>query len=107
MRIAPLYITPTLGLSNAGRDTNVFNDSKNPQSDFTVTITPATDLWLRLGPSWLQSNIREDIVWFQKFSGERSANNSYSVKWAVPLNRLSITPLRTFVNTRDLPVLAL
>ena len=37
--------------------------------------------------------IKEDIVWFQKFASERSANNAYAVKWVVPLNRLSITPV--------------
>ena len=77
MRIGPLFVNPTLALSNAGRDTNVFNDAKNPKEDVTITITPATDLWLRVGPSWVQGNIREDIVWFQKFASERSANNSY------------------------------
>jgi hypothetical protein len=103
MHIGPLYVNPTLALTNAGRDTNVFNDATNPQSDFTVTITPATDLWLRVGPSWVQSNIREDIVWFNRFAGERSANNSYQVKWIVPLNRLTITPIWTYTNTRERP----
>ena len=68
-----------------------------------MTITPATDLWLRLGPSWLQSNIREDIVWFNRFASERSANNAYQVKWIVPLNRLTITPIWLYTNTRDRP----
>ena len=103
MRIGPLFINPTLNLSNAGRDTNVFNDSKNPQEDVTVTISPATDLWLRFGPTWLQGNIKEDIVWFQKFASERSANNSYSVKWVVPLNRLTATPSWAYTNTRERP----
>lgn len=103
MRIGPLFINPTLNLSNAGRDTNVFNDSKNPQEDFTVTISPGTDLWLRFGPSWLQGSIKEDLVWFQKFSSERSANNTYLVKWVVPLNRLLVTPSWTYANTRERP----
>jgi hypothetical protein len=103
MRLGPLFINPTLNLNNAGRDTNVFNDSKNPQEDFTVTISPGTDLWLRFGPTWLQGNIKEDIVWFQKFASERSANNAYFVKWVVPLNRLSITPSFGYANTRERP----
>jgi len=103
MRLGPLFINPTFNLSNAGRDTNVFNDSKNPQEDFTVTISPGTDLWLRFGPTWIQGNIKEDIVWFQKFASERSANNGYGVKWVVPLNRLSVTPSMGYVNTRERP----
>src|SRR3954469_14843130 len=101
MRIGPLYVNPTMSLSNAGRDTNVFNDAKNPQQDFTVTISPGTDLWLRVGPSWLQGTIKEDIVWFQKFASERSANNSYALKWLVPLNRITLAPAWSYVNTRE------
>src|SRR6185312_11489268 len=67
MRLGPLYVNPRIALTNAGTDTNVFNESVNPKSDFTVTVTPGTDLWLRVGPTWLQSNINEDLVWFQKY----------------------------------------
>ncbi len=103
VRIGPLFLNPTLNLSNAGRDTNVFNAPTNPQEDFTVTITPAADIWLRFGPTWLQSNVHEDLVWFQKFANERSANNSYSAKWTVPLNRVTATPQWAYTNTRERP----
>ncbi len=101
MRIGPLYINPSLSLGNAGTDTNVFNDATNPKSDFTMTLTPATDLWLRLGPSWVQSTISEDLVWYQQYASERSANNTYTVKWIVPLARLTVTPTWTHVNSRE------
>jgi len=103
MRIGPLFVNPTLALSNAGVDTNVFNEATNPKSDYTITVTPATDLWLRFGPTWFQGNIKEDIVWFNKYASERSANNSYSLKWRVPLNRLTVTPTWTYANTRERP----
>ena len=103
MRVGPLFINPTLALTNAGTDTNVFNESVNPKSDLTVTVTPGTDLWLRMGPTWLQSNIAEDLVWFQKYASERSANNRYAIKWLVPLNRLTVTPSLAYVDTRERP----
>jgi len=103
MRIGPLFVNPTMALSNAGVDTNVFNEVTNPKSDYTITITPATDLWLRFGPTWFQGNIKEDIVWFNKYASERSSNNSYSLKWRVPLNRLTLTPTWTYANTRERP----
>ena len=103
MRLGPLSVNPTLALSNAGVDTNVFNTTVNPQSDFTMTVSPATDLWLRFGPTWFQANIREDMVWFNKFAGERSANNSYSLRWLVPLSRFTLTPTWSYVNTRQRP----
>jgi len=103
MRIGPLYVNPTIALSNAGQDTNVFDEAPNPKTDFTVTISPGTDLWLRFGPTWFQSNIKEDLVWFNKYASERSANNSYNVKWTVPLSRLTLTPTWSYVNTRERP----
>jgi hypothetical protein len=105
MRIGPIYINPTLALSNAGVDDNVFNDvgTAAPKRDYTVTVTPKTDIWLRLGPSWLTTNIREDIVYFQKNVDERSANTSYTMSWMIPLNRLTITPTGAYTNTRERP----
>ena len=49
VRIGPLFVKPTMALTNLGVDTNVFNDadSENPQSDFTFTFTPQADLYLR------------------------------------------------------------
>ena len=103
MRIGPLFINPTIALSNAGTDTNVFNEATNPKSDFTVTITPATDIWLRFGPTWFQSSIKEDIVWFQKYASERSANNGYNLSWLIPLSRFTFVPKWTYLNTRERP----
>src|SRR5471032_2680760 len=57
MRIGPIYINPTMSLSDAGVDDNVFNDpnSATPTRDVTITVTPKTDVWVRFGPSWLQA----------------------------------------------------
>jgi Putative beta-barrel porin 2 len=103
MRLGPVFLNPSLALSNAGRDTNVFNEATNAKEDFTVTVTPATDLWLRVGPSWLQTTIREDLVWYQTFASERSANTSYIAKWLVPLNRITFTPAWSYLHTRERP----
>ena len=53
------------------------------QKDFTVTVTPATDLWLRFGRTWINGNIKEDIVYYQKYASERSANSTYKVSWVI------------------------
>lgn len=105
MRIGPLFLNPTLALTNAGLDTNVFNedDSAPPKKDFTMTVTPAVDLWLRFGRSWIDGNIKEDLVYYQKYASERSANNSSSVKWVIPLNRLIVTPGAGYLLTRERP----
>jgi hypothetical protein len=91
VRIGPLSMNPTISLTNLGVDRNVFNEpeDQNPKKDFTATITPATDLWLHAGRTWITGTIREDIVWFQKYASERAVNNAYTVGWRVPLNRVN------------------
>ena len=69
MHLGPLFVNPTIALTNAGVDTNVFNEATqdSPKEDFTLTLAPATDAWLRMGRSWLNATVREDIVYYQKY----------------------------------------
>jgi hypothetical protein len=105
VKLGPVYLNPTLALTNAGVDTNVFNvaDDQGPQKDFTVTIEPKTVLWMRAGRTWVNGNITEDIVWFKKFASERSANNKYEVNWLIPLTRVAFEVGANKVSTRDRP----
>src|SRR5437667_5878310 len=105
VRLGPLSLNPTFGLTNAGIDTNVFyeRDQLAPKRDFTMTVTPATDLWLRLGRTWLTGNIKEDLVYYNKYASERSANSHFIVGWLVPLNRLTVKVGTDYLSTRDRP----
>ncbi|HZR26331.1 MAG TPA: outer membrane beta-barrel protein, partial [Vicinamibacterales bacterium] len=98
-------MNPRLEISNVGTDSNVFNEptDQSPKSDFTATISPTTDLWLRLGRSWLNVKIKEDIVWFQKYASERSANTGYTIDWRMPLNRFSVDVAPRYASTRERP----
>ena len=98
-------LRPTLALTNLGVDDNVFNESDqaNPKHDFTTTVTPASDLWLRFGRSWLKATIKEDLVYYQRYASERSVNGWYDGSLTVPLNRLILKAGGSFLNTRDRP----
>ena len=84
-------MNPTISLTNIGIDHNVFNDppDKDPKEDFTFTVTPASDFWLRLGPTWLGANLTEAINWYQTYSSERNASTIYKIGWTVPGSRVS------------------
>jgi hypothetical protein len=105
VRIGPVYLSPSLALTNLGVDTNVFNepDAQTPERDLTITMTPATDAWLRLGRSWIVGNVKEDLVWYKKFEAQRSANGSYGATWLLPFNRLTAAVGGNWVSTRDRP----
>jgi hypothetical protein len=88
-----------------GIDTNVFSepDQLEPKHDFTMTVTLAANLWLRLGRSGLSATVKEDLVYYQKYASERSANNSDTLGVMVPFNRLKLNGGVSYVNTRDRP----
>jgi hypothetical protein len=68
-----------------------------------MTVTPAAAMWLRFGPTWLDSTIREDLVYFQTYSNQNSANTNAKVNWVMPFNRLTVTPGAEYLNTNDRP----
>jgi hypothetical protein len=105
VRIGPVWMNPTISMPNLGVDTNVFNDPPTvvPRRDFTLTITPKADVWLRAGRTWFLGTMAEDIVWYQKYSSERSANQTYSIGWKAPLNRLVLGTNASWLLTRSRP----
>ena len=105
MRFGPLSLKSTMALTNIGVDTNVFNvaSNDNPQSDFTMTFTPVTDAWLRIGRTWINSRIDIDWVYYQAFASERSANGDYQIGVERTLNRLSFKGSARHLSTRERP----
>ena len=103
--MGPVAVNPRIQLANLGVDTNVFNEpsDQNPKKDFTFTVAPAADVWMRMGRSRLLLNVREDLVWFQKYESERSANASYNVDWLLSLNRLRVDLSPRYLSTHDRP----
>ena len=105
VRLGPLMMNPTISIGNIGIDHNVFNDppDKAPKQDFTVTVTPLSDFWLRLGPTWVTASLNEEINWYQKYASERTANNTYKLGWSVPGSVASFKVNWVYNNVRERP----
>jgi hypothetical protein len=105
VRFGPLSLRSTIALTNLGVDTNVFNqaDADQPQSDFTMTFSPATDAWLRMGRTWISGTIQIDWVYYNEFASERAANSSFRVGVNRTFNRLAVKANARRLNTRDRP----
>ena len=105
MRFGPLALKSSFALSNLGFDTNVFNDADPDlqQSDFTMTFTPTTNLWLRMGRTWLSGTIHADWVYYQRFASERSRNSTYRLEVSRTFNRLALTGSVNRLSTRERP----
>lgn len=80
VKFGPVGIQPALVLQNIGRDPNVFNSATNPQSDFTMTITPKVGVLFSVRRVKITFNQSDDYVYFEKFASERGINQSYGLR---------------------------
>ena len=105
LRLGPFWVNPTISVPNIGIDTNVFNDPLNvtPKRDFTFDLSPKAELWLRMGRTWVFGSVAEEIIWYQKYSSERSVDSTYSIGWKAPLNRVVLTTSATRLSTKSRP----
>jgi hypothetical protein len=104
IHVGPLYLTPTVQLREFGLDTNVFNSSADPQSDFTFTAGPQVDLWVPVGRrALLKTSGGADLVYFQKYGTERSVNPHAQVRGEVYLQRLTLFAENDVLHTRQRP----
>jgi hypothetical protein len=101
LQVGPVMMSPTVTFGNIGVDENVFNQNTSPKSDFTMTISPRTDVWLRFLGTWFTGTLNEDIVWYQKYASERSGNSTYGVNWKVPLSRITVNAGASRSTTRE------
>ena len=104
-RFGPLSMKSTIALSNLGSDSNVFNeaDGDRQPSDFTLTFTPTTDLWLRMGRTWVSGTMGLDWIYYKRYASERSANSTYRVGVSRDVRRLALTGNLTRLSTRARP----
>jgi hypothetical protein len=103
VRLGPLAINPSVALTNLGLDSNVFNESGEAKHDFTMTIEPQAQAWLRLGRARLRTRSRAELVYFRKYAGERSVNADHQVRFEVPLNRVRPFAESSFLDSRQRP----
>jgi Putative beta-barrel porin 2 len=101
--VGPLAVTPTIGLSNIGVDTNIFNQAVRPKSDFTATVSPQAQFWMGLGKGRLSGRARFDYVYFQQYATERAWNTYDDVRLELPLARLTPYATGTFLSARERP----
>ncbi len=80
MNIGPVALTPKLELRDVGLDSNVFNDAEGAREDFTATIRPSLDAAMRVGIARVVYRSWMDLVYFHKYTDERSVNRFGEVR---------------------------
>ena len=101
IRVGPLGLSPTLTITNFGFDDNVFNDSENPQSDFTMIVTPRVQARLRNGKILWSGSLATGLVYFKKFDDERSIDYASDGRINVDLDWFRPFALAMVQDTRE------
>jgi len=103
VHIGPLYATPGLTVQEFGVDTNVFNNA-DENSDFTFTLVPRATAWVPFARRALvTTNVGTDVVYFQKYAGERSINPQVKLRGEGSLGRILPFAEGSYLNTRERP----
>ncbi|MCC7043663.1 MAG: outer membrane beta-barrel protein [Acidobacteria bacterium] len=88
LKLGPLSLDPRLTIRNVGVDTNVFNDAEAPVRDFTATVGPEVDSWIRVGRlDWAGTST---VVWnyFRESTNQRSFDLGQSGRLGLALGRV-------------------
>lgn len=85
----PFRITPALSVKDMGVDNNVFNDSVDPKTDFTFTLTPSADIRFRARRLKIGYTTVVDYVYYHTYASERGLNSNGAVRAEVDLGRLN------------------
>lgn len=103
IQLGALAVTPTISVTRIGVDPNVFNDESNPKSDFSATLQPAANAWVRLGRNWLTINSQVSYTYFQDFADQRGLNANQRVRLDVPFNRVRLFVGGGYANLKERP----
>jgi hypothetical protein len=104
VHFGPLYLTPAVLLKDAGVDTNVFNASGEQQSDFTLTLTPQSDVAIPFARrALLKATVGTDVVYYATYDSERSVDPQLRLRGELYARRLTLFAEGAYLNTRQRP----
>jgi putative beta-barrel porin BBP2 len=103
IRMGPVSVRPTFILRDVGVDSNVFNDSGNPQEDFSATTGARLDIGLRLNRVIATYATTFEYIYFQEFKTERGSNRASTGRVDFLLGRLRPYALASIVDSHERP----
>ena len=104
LHVGPFYVAPQMVLRQFGVDNNVFNQATDAKSDFTVDAAPELDVAL---PVSHRALVRvtgiADLVYFAKYSSERSVNPLIKTRGETYFQRLTLYGEASVDSSRERP----
>ena len=78
--VGPIQFWPGLRIRDVGVDTNVFDESENPKSDWLVNLQPDLTIWGQAGYFRVSARTGADLLYFAKYESERSVSTDARVR---------------------------
>jgi hypothetical protein len=97
------WFTPSITFSNIGLDSNVFNESEAPKSDFTASMQPSLDTAVTVAGARVAWSTRGDISYFKRYSDQGTAGGTHRLQLDVPINRVRLFLRHGYVNAKERP----
>ena len=104
LAIGPLQFSPRILFKDVGIDDNVFNEHTNPKRDFTLTAAPDLEISAHPGRLRLAYTTAVELVYFRKYTAERSRNSTVGgradldLTWLKPFASVSLADTRARPN---------
>jgi hypothetical protein len=103
IQLGPLGLSPRISLTNVGLDTNVLNQSTNPQQDFTMTFVPGVDAAMHIGRGLLTSKTGVEMTYFAQVATERSIGLDQQGRFDLRLDKAVPYASAAYVSTYRRP----
>ena len=102
LQYGPLALAPSLRVTDVGLDSNPLGqtETRNPRSDFTATVSPAVDGWLRLPRVRVSGQSKLNFVYYNELSELRSVDTDSQARVDVLLKYVTPYVGVGFANTR-------
>jgi hypothetical protein len=86
-----LAVVPTIRLTNVGWDDNVLyaNEGERKTGDFTATVSPGAEVWLRLPGVRVRGRSAVDFIYFREVTHYRSIDTDNSGRVELLLGRVT------------------
>lgn len=101
-RFGPFRIQPSLVISNAGVDSNLYYSTNEPIKDFTITAGPAATLYVPIHRKFVLSAYGSpQYVWYSKTERERTWNYYFNGAAQLSLKNVFFSLEGTYSDARE------
>ena len=102
-RIGPVLISPHLNLPELGYDSNVFDETVNPKTDWTVRFTPDLTAYARSGVIQFEVSAASEMTYFHEYESERSMGRQFKGRLDATLSRVKPWVAAAYIDLHNRP----